>query len=457
MPTLKFACTCAAALFLLVSCNNKKTKAGNEQQQSPSSSTVMANPQEETINIPDFQKGYEQLLTQRFTAAAGKITVIKADKGLKLTVDPLALEKENGEAVNDAINVSIIELTNSEDLFKSNAATVSDGKLLMSGGSYYIGMESEGEKLHIRKGYFLEVEFPKLRKEDMELFYGQRDSGNNMNWKPAGESLEPPEEPIEFTYATYRYDTVYRVDTIREPDKSVYSYSFLTGRVFRDLNAKVFYYDQQVTLGQLLDTVNKHSRKLCLDSISFWPPNLPKNRTLDTNYLVTVYGPRFQLMLKKCECKDDEAKKYPYIRRDTSINSRVVSSLADQVQKYYAPEQINALGWINCDRYDNRPMSDMEFEIPITFNTNPNIQYFVLFKSFSGCINGSIIPNAQKFVINQLPLNEEITLIAFTKSKGLIYQARTDLRVSQKKNMILDFKEISMAEMNKIFGRNVRI
>ena len=243
---------------------------------------------------------------------------------------------------------------------------------------------------------------------------------------------------------------------VLDPEK--YSYSFLSGRVFRDLNTHVFFYENLVTLRQLLDTVNKHSRRLCLDSVSFWPRNLPKNRTLDTNYLVAAYGPRFQLMLKKCECNEPEAKKYSFIRKDTFINLRLVSSLADQIQKYYAPAQISSLGWINCDRYYNSPLINVEFDLPITFNNNTNIQYFILFKRFSGLLKGSALANEQKVMaIGNLPLNEDVTLIAFVKDKGVIYQAKTDLKISGKQNMLLDFKEISMAEMNKMFGRNIRI
>ena len=89
-------------------------------------------------------------------------------------------------------------MTTSNDLFKSNAATVSNGRLLASGGSYFIGMENNGQKIRLKKGHSLPVDFPVFAKEEMELFYGERDSAGSMNWVKAGNKLEQQFEEMEF-------------------------------------------------------------------------------------------------------------------------------------------------------------------------------------------------------------------------------------------------------------------
>lgn len=216
MPTLRTACSCATALLFLFSCNNNKTGAVTDRQQrTPLLQNAEYMP-EQAINVSEFQRGYEQLITQQFTVSAREKTVITAEKGLKVTVNPSALIKNDGSPVSKAIEVSIIELTNSEDLFKSNAATMSNGKLLVSGGSYYIGMESDGQKLSIRKGSSLKVEFPKLRNGDMELFYGNRETGS-MNWIPANTSLKSSAESLRFEDDSYEKDTFYLVNTLADP------------------------------------------------------------------------------------------------------------------------------------------------------------------------------------------------------------------------------------------------
>src|SRR5262249_9245855 len=123
---------------------------------------------------------------------------VKSRGGLTITVDPGSLEREDGTPLQGDIDISVIELTNVNDLFKSNAATISNGKLLVSGGSYFIGMKNGNSKIKIKKGKSIETEFPFLKKDDMELFYGERDTKGNMNWKEAGTKLQPGFETISF-------------------------------------------------------------------------------------------------------------------------------------------------------------------------------------------------------------------------------------------------------------------
>lgn len=59
-------------------------------------------------------------------------------------------------------------------------------KRYLDGGAYYIGMTSDGEQLRLKHNKTLEVQFPKLANEKMELFYGERDSTSAINWKSDG-------------------------------------------------------------------------------------------------------------------------------------------------------------------------------------------------------------------------------------------------------------------------------
>jgi hypothetical protein len=79
----------------------------------------------------------------------------------------------------------------------SNAQTISDGKLLISGGAYFIGMTSNGEQLKLKEGRSLSVQFPKLSEKEMALFYGQRNDLGQMNWQIATETLKWTRPPID--------------------------------------------------------------------------------------------------------------------------------------------------------------------------------------------------------------------------------------------------------------------
>ena len=455
MPTKRAAFLCAVTLLCLLSCNSKKEVEQDDEEEVPLLSNKMPNPFEESFSILDFHNGFNQLATQRFSIPANRVSMVTAAKGLKVAVDPSALEREDGASINAAIQVRIIELTNSNELFKSNAATLSNGKLLVSGGSYCIEMESGGYRLRIKKNRSLTVEFPRLKKGEMELFYGERNALEDMNWKRAGNYLREPKETISFNDDNSQ-------STVAAP---VNRYSALTGHVFKSMESTVYLYDKKITIAALLDTVNKNSKRLCIDSISFWPPGLPANRVLDTAFLVRTYGPRFQYVIKTCQAQKVEQeeiarRKQAYLNKlySDSIDKINNPSLAEQLQKYYAPAAVTSLGWINCDRfYDNPQQVEMQFDLPITLN-NTRIEYFVIFKKFNGLIKGRVVNDGQTAIaIPSLPLNEEVTLVAFTKSKGVIYQAKTDFRIQRKAAMPLEFRQVSMGEMNKMFGRNMKI
>ena len=185
MPTKRIQLTLVIVLFVLFSCNNKKNPADAAIKNIAAKTDSVEILSDEEFKISEYATGFTDAVTQKFSISSKKKSVITGKKGLKIIVDPWVLEKENGTVVDGKIIVRLIELTNSEDLFKSNAATISDGRLLMSGGSYFIGMECNGEKLKIKKDKNLKVEFPILKGEEMQLFYGERDILQAMNWRRA--------------------------------------------------------------------------------------------------------------------------------------------------------------------------------------------------------------------------------------------------------------------------------
>ncbi len=441
--------------FILFSCSNKKVKNTARSVTAIISDTVQVQP-DEVIDLSEYSNAFTNNITQTFTAAPHKISVLTAEKGLKVTVNPAALQKEDGTAVDGKINVRIIELTTSQDLFKSNAATVSNGRLLASGGSYFIGMECNGQKLEIKKGKNLQVEFPVLKENEMQLFYGQRDTANNMNWLDAGINLQQDKE-----------DDILFTDSNNNNLTDNFPAFILTAggeaKVYRTLNEKVYYYEKMMTVKQLLDTINRNTAKIYADTVYMWPKEIAKllpGQRVDTNYLYTVYGPPKQFILKTCRTlqEDNQKKEMEKRKREDALEKWQPKTLAGQIQKYYNPSAITNLGWVNCDRfYQNNPPAEIEIDLPITFNKG-TIQYFVIFKNFNGLINGKLeFSEGENISLKNLPVGESITLIAFTKSNGQFFHCKEEFVIQKNKPVKLYFKNIYAEEMNKIFGKNVRI
>ncbi len=455
MQILRSASLCALTSFFLFSCNLKTSdkKAVNSTDQRINQLNVSPN---ELMDLQPFQTAFIDNAKQYFSISSKRQSSIKSKSGLKVSIDPSRLEKEDGTPLDGNIDITIIELTNVNDLFRCNAATVSNGKMLASGGSYFIGMENKGTKMRIKKDGSIQVDFPVLKNEDMELFYGKRNALNDMNWEKANTLLQKQFESIDFTDENRYtdYPTYNSVPALEE---------WAPKKVYKSLDETVYYYKKKMTLGEFVDTINKNDTRVSLQTISYWPKNLPTDKVLDTHYLTSIYGPRLQYILKTCseiEKEDAARKKYSEAIATTNVVYATAEpkSLARQIQKYYTTTNVTYLGWINCDRFiEPSEKTDTEVELPYTFN-NTRMEYFILFRSINSLLNNRVdFEDGKKPVLNGLPIGQAITLIAFIKKNGTIYQAKKELVIEKNEKLSLDFKEISAKDLTKIFGSNVKI
>jgi len=166
--------------FGLISCNSNQATLDNNSI--PDAKTEIG-------KVNDFLKRYEEA-SQTFKVSAGKPTKVTGKQGTIISIDPSDLVTENGQPLGKNIEVELKELTNQEQLLRTNAQTTSDGKLLVSGGAYFINMTSGGKQLKLKDGKRLSVEFPKISTMEMSLFYGQRDTLGKLNWQPSEEKFE---------------------------------------------------------------------------------------------------------------------------------------------------------------------------------------------------------------------------------------------------------------------------
>jgi len=178
-----------SAFLLICSCNNPKTTKDNTDQNNS------ANDKADIGRLNDVLKKYE-VPSQIFKITSEKPSVVTGRKGTKISINPNDLITESGKPLGQNIEVEVKELTNQGQLLSSNAQTVSDGKLLISGGAYFIGMTSNGEQLKLKEGKNLSVQFPKLSDKEMALFYGQRNDLGQMNWLKATETFKTTRPPV---------------------------------------------------------------------------------------------------------------------------------------------------------------------------------------------------------------------------------------------------------------------
>jgi hypothetical protein len=202
-----FALLILCALF---GCNNAKTST-NENQ--------IPNTSIEFKKLNDFLEGLDKS-SQIFNVSSNKPSKVNGKKGTIIFLNPNDLVSENGQPLGKTIQVELKELTNQSDMLKANAPTVSNGRLLVSGGAYFIKLTSDNNILKLKEGKSLAVQFPKLTKSDMSLFYGQRDSLGQLNWQEANQKFENKATAI----AKPKLDTVSSAPDSFEPYDAIYKY-----------------------------------------------------------------------------------------------------------------------------------------------------------------------------------------------------------------------------------------
>ncbi len=137
--------------------------------------------------------------SQTFKIIGGKPTKIIGKLGTIITINPKDLVTEDGKLIGNNIELELKEMINQEQLLRTNAQTLSNGQLLISGGAYYINITSNGNQLKLKDGKNLSVEFPKITNDEMTLFFGNRDSLGQINWQQSVKNIKlKPKRKVKF-------------------------------------------------------------------------------------------------------------------------------------------------------------------------------------------------------------------------------------------------------------------
>ena len=336
---------------------------------------------------------------QKIMVPADQPSNIQGNKGLKITVDPNALETADGSPLGKEIQVELKEMNKQQDLFENNAATVSNGQLLVSGGAYYIGMSSDGKKLQLKAGKALSIEIPKITEKEMELFYGQRDSSGNMNWIPAGKKITvPAKTTVKIT----------NPQPAVAPVAKTGSQNIVEAKTLLDL---------------LADTTIKNGRMPATDFKQYVST---KTIPVESNTAA----------LQTVELKD-------------SISGKKIKKLE---VVYYEPTEIQNLGWINCDRFYNAPNKvpvECEFDSSLI---SPSATIYVIFKNINSILSENIWAENRGGTIrlaSQLPAGEPVNIIAITNQKGKLYSFKKSFIAGDGQALKLQFNPVEEKDLSK--------
>ncbi len=117
-----------------------------------------------------------------FNIDNSKDIVLSCKEGTKIEVKANSFRFKSGKEVNGIVKLYVTEYYTKKDFIKANLGTVSDGRLLESGGMLYIEARSRGQKLEMKEDVSLGVLFVNDKpRNNMSLFTGDKKNGA-INW-----------------------------------------------------------------------------------------------------------------------------------------------------------------------------------------------------------------------------------------------------------------------------------
>lgn len=309
----------------------------------------------------DFFKTYEEP-SQFYTVPASHTGEVSGKAGTIISINPDDLQTLKNQPVTKAVEVELKELTKQDQLLRSNAQTVCDGKQLVSGGAYFINLKSDGEALKLKPGKSLSVKFPQLTDAPMALFAGYRDSLGQMQWQTRKQKFIPSSAQ----------------------------------QAWRDTRNTMIQYDGDILE---IDTLPKRNAKKVTEQ--------EKKRT-------------------------------------------------EAYQKVYAAMEIQALGWVNCDRFYNVPDKTTLSINVVSPKSTSFASIYLVFEEMNSIMQthfGATVNGVSNPGFENIPVGAKVKLVAFSlkDDKMLVHSSR--LTVKKDETISLALKETSDEELKDLLGK----
>ncbi len=270
--------------YILTGCNEKPTTKTEVQKENSTNSQ---------LDQLDAALNKFNNTLQTFRVPTSSSSIVKGIEGTIISVDPNNLETQTGNSLGDSITIELIEMTTKKSLLLNNAQTVSNGKLLESGGAYYLNMKSSGHQLQIKEGKMIPVEFPQLINKRMDLFTGNKDSLGVINWNETDQSfvskVSSVEESAPFTYSTDLFeDEIESQIELKEPTKPIEAKPEDNRLIFLDVEEGDL--PELQPFNKVVFRVKDDCKFDPNDTIHFWYSADIVNSKIEGEYVITLIG-----------------------------------------------------------------------------------------------------------------------------------------------------------------------
>ncbi|WP_299120982.1 energy transducer TonB [uncultured Winogradskyella sp.] len=376
---------------------------------------------------------FETEMIQSFDVSTDSIISIEGKKGTLIKFNPKDLEYQSKKPLK-ANNLSIIllELTNQQDLLLANAQTISNGKILISGGAFKIDIKVGDESLVLKKGKTISVKFPKNTNEDeMQIFYGKRNENGYLNWNLSEVQLKNEKHfTILCRDSIVLDEEITRafggVETMRQILK-IDTLGFLSKNEIRlRFPKKLGFNKQKDTLVLLMEYIDSGSD------------------AFDTNYEIIDTNQLKEII----EIYDER-------NRRGSNSSKSTSRINENYKSFYEAINISKLGWINIDKFSNE-------EDKITINLKNNLDFNLNTHTEEAYPEDSVwhqtylIDNDNNTILNvyssilEIPKGRKFTIISCCIVDDTFYLSRQVIKSNKADTFIIDYKKRNKSQIKSL-------
>jgi hypothetical protein len=124
-------------------------------------------------------------------------------------------------------------------------------------------------------------------------------------------------------------------------------------------------------------------------------------------------------------------------------NSAITSINADELNHYILSSA--KLGWINCDYFWEVPDEKTDYYVKVNPELKPSIK--IVFKQAKSILGGEL--EGDKYVFKNVPLNQEIKIVAITFEGTKPLMAIAETKTGKKIFDRLDYKPFSVSDLEK--------
>lgn len=252
------------------------------------------------------------------------------------------------------VELSLSEFYKISDMIASGLTTSSDGHVLETGGMVLLEAFSNNKRIFLKKDKSLEISFSGSPKNDMQIFYGEQQQ-DNINWKPAVSDTLVEIIITEPAFVIVEENATFMDGDINKFRKFMQSQMKVSKEFAKFVDSKIILQFAVNSGGKVDDVkvlrgINKTLDDYLVYLVSkspLWVSAMQGSKRVKQQFVMPLVIDKqsisdsfnFNLDMQLAQNYADSVNKLVYRR---------------QVVQNVVSQNINQLGWINCDRFTNR-------------------------------------------------------------------------------------------------------